>query len=65
MDRDDLESVPGSPFDGIGTPRKTYPARRRCSEPSCETILSVYNATAYCARHEGGPVGVRGRRRAS
>jgi hypothetical protein len=32
---------------------ETYPAGRRCHEPGCITVLSVYNPEDYCGAHEG------------
>ncbi|HLB61622.1 MAG TPA: hypothetical protein VJN50_02635 [Actinomycetota bacterium] len=39
---------------GTGTKRSKvarYPSQRRCSEPACATILSIYNASSYCSLH--------------
>jgi hypothetical protein len=29
-----------------------HPAHRICARESCETVLSVYNASTFCFRHE-------------
>lgn len=29
----------------------SYPSSRTCSEASCSTTLSIYNASAYCSLH--------------
>lgn len=65
MDNDDLKPVFGSKFEGVGRPKRTYPARRLCAEMDCDTVLSVYNPTRFCAQHETEKVMVRGKRRAS
>jgi hypothetical protein len=30
----------------------TYPARRVCARPKCDTQLSIYNAREFCWQHE-------------
>jgi hypothetical protein len=46
------------------TPARTFPPGRICSEPGCDTVLSIYNATAHCSAHGTRvPVWARGRRR--
>jgi hypothetical protein len=47
-------------------PSKTYHSGRVCAEPGCETRLSIYNQSNYCAEHlEKTPPKVRGSRRPS
>ena len=40
---------------------RSYQSGRICSHPECDTILSVYNPSKYCAMHAGLTSG--GRRR--
>jgi hypothetical protein len=51
---------------GLGTgclAPMTYPLGRGCSEPGCQTILSIYNPGCFCAEHESrAAVRVAGRR---
>jgi hypothetical protein len=30
-----------------------FAAKRICAEGSCDTLLSIYNGTAFCSVHEG------------
>lgn len=55
---DTVWSVGGSmPVDPGEAPR-TLPRGRVCFEPECDTVLSIYNETNYCALHQPGPIGV-------
>ena len=45
--------IGGRRVDGDGAAVKTFPRGRRCVEPACETVLSVYNSGPYCAQHGG------------
>jgi hypothetical protein len=44
-------SLSGTPFDGSGRASRSYARGRVCNEPECETILSMYNDTKFCAQH--------------
>lgn len=59
-------SVSGRAFKGPHSPTTTFPPGRTCAELECETILSIYNESVYCALHQPEPVGgcdgVRGTR---
>lgn len=59
-------SIGGRAFSGAHVPSMTFPSGRKCAESDCETILSIYNDTNYCALHQPDPIGgghwVRGRR---
>ena len=35
-------------------PPRRYSAGRLCGHPDCDTHLSVYNKTNYCALHQAG-----------
>ena len=35
-----------------GTPPRRYARGRVCVEEDCETVLSVYNRSAYCWQHD-------------
>jgi hypothetical protein len=45
-------SVGGSWFKGYGRPSRTFASGRVCSEPGCETKLSIYNDGDFCYLHE-------------
>ena len=45
-------SIGGWGFDGQRRPSETYRRGRRCDEPGCRTVLSIYNPGHYCAVHE-------------
>ena len=45
--------------------RATYDRGRICSVPGCATILSIYNASPYCAVHESKVASAAARRLAS
>ena len=36
--------------------QRTYGSGRRCAEPGCHTILSMYNPASFCAVHGGSVV---------
>jgi hypothetical protein len=42
----------GSSLSGNDRPSKSYRAGRICREPECGTILSIYNDSSYCSRHQ-------------
>lgn len=44
-------------------PSKSKKAGRRCAEPNCETILSIYNDLKLCSIHGAGTYIVRTRGR--
>lgn len=37
---------------GQPSPLMVYPCGRRCHQPGCDTILSIYNPDWFCASHE-------------
>lgn len=68
FDNDD-PVVLGERFDGVGRQARTLPAGRCCAHMDCETRLSIYNPSSYCALHQdeipkrGRSDGVRARSR--
>ena len=46
------QSIGATPFTGYGRPSRTFARGRVCSEPGCETKLSIYNGSGYCSVHE-------------
>jgi hypothetical protein len=55
-DRTELGEVAigGTPFSGPSRPTRTFPRDRVCSEPDCDTQLSIYNEGNYCGLHGRG-----------
>ncbi|HMK63129.1 MAG TPA: hypothetical protein VK386_05880 [Acidimicrobiales bacterium] len=50
--KETIESIGGWKFDGRGPSAKPFQRGRRCSEPDCATLLSIYNPGRFCAEHE-------------
>jgi hypothetical protein len=44
-------SVAGTPFTGSGRPSRSFARGRVCKDPTCDTILSMYNDSKFCAQH--------------
>jgi hypothetical protein len=38
-----------------GPTSRTFPPGRKCTEPDCETVLSIYNETDFCGLHQPKP----------
>lgn len=57
--------VKGGPVGPLGRPPRRYAAGRICVVEECETVLSVYNRSAFCWSHDpnGRVVGTRYLRR--
>jgi hypothetical protein len=52
MEGNDLaRSIGGYHLDGRDVPPVTYKRGRRCCEPGCEAVLSIYNPGPCCAQH--------------
>lgn len=45
-------SVGGSKLENPDFSPRRFAPGRTCSEPGCETVLSIYNETDYCALHQ-------------
>jgi hypothetical protein len=45
-------AVRGSPISGANRPSRAFRKGRVCSDPGCETRLSMYNEGKYCYLHE-------------
>ena len=46
------ERFRGASVRNLPRPNKTYTAGRVCTEPGCETKLSIYSKWKYCWQHE-------------
>ena len=62
--RESAQEYRGSPVSELPRANHTYSAGRVCSEPGCETLLSIYNRSDMCWQHEPvRPYVERGERR--
>lgn len=52
MDERSTEPISGWRLDNEVRSRPTFPTERRCQEPGCWTILSIYNSGWHCAEHQ-------------
>lgn len=49
---DRTEELRGTAIDGTGAkPQQQYGQGRKCAEPGCSTVLSVYNSNDKCYAH--------------
>ena len=45
------QSIGATAFTGYGRPSRTFASGRVCTEPGCDTKLSIYNDDEYCCLH--------------